>query len=275
MKLATHGKCILTGEHAVIRGMPAVVIPLKSRSLSLEWGDVVPHNSDLQKHFEKTLQVALEKINKKTNFSFRVSSDIPSRAGLGSSAALSVAITRFLECEKLASFSKEDQFRFALELENIFHGTSSGIDVAAVLSESPIRFQKGRAEPIGNWQPNLFLSDTGLRSATKACVEKVVALKRPDLDDQMGDASSKAMNAFHEKNNSNLALAIKGARDVFAGWNLIPDSVKKQEEELYELGALAVKPTGSGDGGFLLSLWDKPPISKNLFSIWGDFSKSL
>jgi mevalonate kinase len=30
-------------------------------------------------------------------------------------------------------------------------------------------------------------------------------------------------------------------------------------KEIEALGALAVKPTGSGDGGFILSLWKEAP----------------
>ena len=34
---STHAKCILAGEHAVLRGSPAIIFPIKSKSLNLSY----------------------------------------------------------------------------------------------------------------------------------------------------------------------------------------------------------------------------------------------
>ena len=44
----TYGKWILAGEHAVLRGCPALAFPLTSRSLHLEYH---PENANLEVEF--------------------------------------------------------------------------------------------------------------------------------------------------------------------------------------------------------------------------------
>ncbi len=267
------GKCILAGEHSVVRGRRAIVTPLRSRSFELEWAKSVGSGFEVEEGpFENAFTLAMEKARQTVNlpagfWKFSVKSDIPPSAGLGSSAALSVAVARFFEQEL---GRKLDVFSLALRLENIFHGSSSGLDLAAVLSPGPIIFRKGaepkRLEPA--WQPHFYLSDTGLRSSTKACVAKVAALRRIDLDEKMENAVTELEKALKIPNLEGVASSLEQAADVFRAWNLIPAEVEEQITALKAKGALAVKPTGSGDGGFLLTLWAEKPTDPNLISIW-------
>ena len=49
---------------------------------------------------------------------------------------------------------------------------------------------------------------------------------------------------------------------------LTETTLRVTQDEI-DAGAAAVKPTGSGDGGYLLSLWkEAPPASLNLVPIW-------
>lgn len=268
------GKCILLGEHSVVRGQPAVVLPLSSRSLSLTWENrggadgVEADAGDFAPAFRAALAEALRLANVTLpagTWHFTLSSDIPARAGMGSSAALSVAIARFFA---ELGFLGGDLFPFALSLENLFHGKSSGIDVAAVLHGQPIRFQAGVATPLPMaWRPHLFLSDTGLRSSTKACVEKVIALNRPDLDERHGRAADLGIRALAAPYGQELLVeAMNEGLSCFREWDLVPALVEAQIEGLRKAGALAVKPTGSGNGGYLLSLWPEAP-SLGLISV--------
>lgn len=280
MTISVHGKCILLGEHSVVRGFPALVFPLQSRRLHLSWEKTEGEGFSVSEgEFRPPLTSALELALRLTggtlppgHWTLKVRSEIPVQAGLGSSAALAVATVRFLE---EAGFSIPDPFSLALEIENIFHGRSSGIDVAAALSERPIRFQKGhRPETLTlKWQPKLYLADSGLRSSTKACVEKVIRLHRPDLDQSMAQAVEKAIHALADPLGfEELAMALNNASEIFSGWGLIPDAVANLRRKLLEAGAIAAKPTGSGDGGYVLSLWKSaPPSALGLTPIWADF----
>lgn len=58
----------------------------------------------------------------------RVCSDVPLNAGLGSSAAFSVALAGALCCYEEGSADLARIFAFSLEAEAIFHSKTSGLD---------------------------------------------------------------------------------------------------------------------------------------------------
>jgi mevalonate kinase len=273
----SHGKVILAGEHSVVRGGEALVLPLRSRGFDLHWeespdGKFHVKAGPFAEPFRDSLHKALELTGfqlPRRGYSVRMESDIPVQAGLGSSAALAVAVVRFL----IAEGAKIGQpFALALEIENIFHGNSSGIDVACVLSSTPIRYAR-HAPPQDlrlAWRPYLYLFDTGRRASTKECVRKVQAAARPDLDQRMQESVTAVKSALLSEQadrREELAKAMELAGSCFTEWGLGP--TEEERRKLLEAGALAVKPTGSGGGGFLLTLWaNKPSESLGLIPVW-------
>lgn len=273
----SHGKCILAGEHSVVRGGEALVLPLRSRGLDLAWepspdGKFHVKSSPFAAPFRDSLNKALDLTGFEMphkGYVIRIQSDIPVKAGLGSSAALAVSVVRFLSAE---GAKITHPFALALEIENIFHGNSSGIDVACVLSSAPIRYLKS-APPQDlclAWRPHLYLFDTGKRSATKDCVEKVAKANRKDLDERMGESVRQVKSALLSEQADRveeLAGALNLAGSCFEEWGLGPEPALAAK--LRELGALAVKPTGSGGGGYLLTLWRAaPPAGVPLIPVW-------
>jgi mevalonate kinase len=71
--------------------------------------------------------------------------------------------------------------------------------------------------------------------------------------------------ALQGKDLAALAEQMNAAHEIFREWNLVPYAVEKQRSELLNAGALAAKLTGSGDGGFLLTLWQEP---QKYISVW-------
>lgn len=273
----SHGKCILAGEHSVVRGGEALVLPLRSRGLDLEWepspdGKFHVKAGAFAAPFRDSLNKALDLTGydlPHRGYSIRLKSDIPVKAGLGSSAALAVAVVRFLSAEG-AKISQP--FALALEIENLFHGNSSGIDVACVLSSAPIRYVKSSPPQDLRmaWKPLLYLFDTGRRSATKECVEKVEAANRKDLDERMQKSVKIVKSALLSEQADRLeelAGAITLAGSCFDEWGLGASSA--EAGKLKAAGAKAWKPTGSGGGGFLLALWEHaPPADLALIPVW-------
>lgn len=317
-RISVPGKWILAGEHAVLRGVPALVFPLRSRTLELEYRA----NNDkdltlrLQGEHGRELQVlvwgvldracALKKFPRaKLNGELTLRSSIPVGAGMGASAALCVAIARWLHFLELVE--EAELFEFARTLENLFHGESSGVDIAVSLSSEGLRYVRdGERTPLRLiWQPVWYISYSGQKGITFDCVSKVKGLiadnpaRGAELDAAMaravqtceaaltgsaaaaasgnagptseaeamvqrGTASEVEPGPAADRGGSLAQLAqlkdgIDQAAAVFAAWGLTDGLPAEHMQMLLAHGAFAVKPTGSGGGGYVLSLWKNEP----------------
>lgn len=275
----TFGKWILAGEHAVVRGHPALVFPIKEKKLTLTYSAAASSlgadymgssGADMQLLFWSVLEHGMQLLGHSLNQLggyFHLDSTIPVGAGMGASAALCVAMSRWFCAQKMIDPSQCNDF--AKELEHLFHGKSSGLDVAGVATEGGVYFKAGRIIPLQQKiHPQFFLSSCKQIGITSHCIHQVQNLwaKNPALaeqiDKQMVAAVDESRNALEQGGVdaiASLAHAINKAADCFYQWNLVSESLQQHMKRLIEEGALAVKPTGSGGGGFVLSLWDKQP----------------
>ncbi|MBI4008687.1 hypothetical protein HY357_00465 [Candidatus Roizmanbacteria bacterium] len=143
-------KVILSGDHAVVYGKPALVSAIDLRLRFTISNSVNSQNVD---HIDKVLaSISLtvreylkrEKIRfiDKSYF-YKIESEIPIRRGLGSSAALSVAATAvFLEFYSDKQFNKETINNVAYQSERYFHINPSGVDVSASCFGGLIYYRK-------------------------------------------------------------------------------------------------------------------------------------
>jgi mevalonate kinase len=190
-----------------------------------------------------------------------ITNELPFGAGLGASASVCVLITNLLF--ELKILSEQDRFQFARQLEGLFHGESSGVDIAVTLINRPIRFNREKGYEILSLQykPQLTLHYTGKRGITRECIEVVknVISKNPQLgtmlDEQMALAVQNCEKALISQDEEKLGEAIKLACQVYQSWGLIDPLSDELMKKLIGAGAIAVKPTGSGLGGFVLALW--------------------
>jgi mevalonate kinase len=279
-----YGKWILAGEHAVLRGIPALVFPLKSRTLELQYTKSAQslelslqgnHGQELQLLVWGVVEKACEvlKISRaQLTGKLQITSTIPVGAGMGASAALCVGLTRWLGY--LGYVQPDEFYEFARSLENLFHGESSGVDIAVALSGQGLRFVRDGARDVlrTQWQPNWYISYSGKRGVTVDAVNKVKDLiaKNPELGHSIDQTMKKSVLMAEEalqmpNEREGLALlrqAIDLAGSCFAKWGLNEGAPAQHLESLLNEGALAVKPTGSGGGGYVLSLWNSEPSSK-------------
>ena len=75
------------------------------------------------------------------------------------------------------------------------------------------------------------------------------------LDEQMNSATETALQALREFKIPKLAEAMNQAQACFETWGLVSSELMDQKHELLKQGALAVKLTGAGLGGFWVALW--------------------
>ncbi|MGL5742767.1 MAG: mevalonate kinase family protein [Legionella sp.] len=287
----TYGKWILAGEHAVVRGHAALVFPIKEKKLTLNYSAASPSlgadytgssGADMQLLFWSVLEHGMQLLGRSLNQlggHFHLESTIPVGAGMGASAALCVAMSRWFAAQNMLDLNQCNAF--AKELEHLFHGKSSGLDVAGVAAEGGVYFKAGKTIPLQQKiRPLFFLSSCKQIGITSHCIQQVQNLwdKNPELaeqiDVQMTEAVEEAKTALEHGGTSaisSLAQAINKAADCFFQWGLVSESLQQHMNRLIAEGALAVKPTGSGGGGFVLSLWDK----QALHQLMGHFNQII
>lgn len=272
------GKWILAGEHSVLRGGNALVFPLQSRYLGLQYfrtdsdfeiSFISDNHAELDLIIWSVIEKALKKLNvKRQNLRglLKFDSKILFGAGMGASATLCVALTRLFH--QLGYLSADLQYDFATDLENLFHGESSGVDVAVTLFNRPLLFSRRNGyQLLQNYQkPSLYLSHTGARGVTKDCIDKVKKLlidhseEAQAIDEQMKAAVAQFQILLSEPSlHADWVKALDLAHNCFQKWGLVNEAVMLHESQLRKCGAEAVKLTGSGGGGFMLSYWKRPP----------------
>lgn len=276
----TPSKWILAGEHAVLRGGEALVFPLFARSMRWKFqpsnesfkviyaGDTA---GEIEMIFGFILEKACDSISidrKNLKGTLSLDSQILLGMGLGASASLAVGIARLINCCLKLNLNEID---FAQKIENYFHGESSGVDVAVVYHQKPLIYKRNsKLQLIEKYDlPPLTLSHCGRRGPTKDCVEKVKELFVTDktraeaIDQRMIETVDTFKQLIVEggkeaQDHMNLWIStLHKAHSCFEDWDLVPPEAQNHIAQLKSQGARACKMTGSGGGGYILSLWDQ------------------
>lgn len=142
---STPAKTILSGEHSVVYGKPALASALNLRLRFFLWqgkgkeDKIIKYIAAKTKNFLKKKAIPFAD----RPFDFKIKSDIPIGKGLGSSAALAVAsAAAFLEFYSGEKQGREMINNLAFQIEKYFHQNPSGIDNSTVCFGGLIYYRK-------------------------------------------------------------------------------------------------------------------------------------
>lgn len=143
---AAPGKVILLGEHAVVYGCAALAATI-GRSVVVRVAGASSMHSRIAVDGDLSEQALLRALQivgiDPGSVSLSVSTDLPVGVGLGSSAALSVALVRALARYAGQALDDATVCRHAFEMERIFHAFPSGIDNTVVTYGGVMAFKSG------------------------------------------------------------------------------------------------------------------------------------
>lgn len=280
------GKIILFGEHAVVYGRPAIAVPVaevKARAVVT----AEPHLAQGQVHLQAPdigLDASLDKLpqnhplaaavrgvlealnlGRSPACTIRVTSTIPVASGLGSGAAVTIALTRAYAAFLGKPLPDEQVSALAFEIEKLHHGTPSGIDNTVITYARPVYFQRLASGPkIETFEVNrpfqIVIGDTGVRSPTKESVGdvrkawQVEEARYESLFDEIGSIAQAAHQAILEGNPAELGPLMDKNQACLQQIGVSSAELDQLIQAARSAGALGAKLSGGGRGGNMIAL---------------------
>lgn len=293
------GKLILFGEHAVVDGQPAIAATLDRGirvAVSSRDGDDGPllrsTNASLPtlckpdrvvagvktggegpERLREALRVLVDMCGPETaSLQFSVDGAIPAGSGLGSSAALAVALLRGVHQFFDRPLDDDALIERAFALEKVFHGNPSGVDHTTIVRGGVLSYEKPRGAVVGVATSlhlprplRLCVGTAGPHAGTANAVSALRdrAKRHPDhyarIFDGIG-ALSRAARVHLERGELG---AVGELMDLNQGYlNALGVSTPGIEALCAiarERGALGAKLSGAGGGGAVIALVDDDP----------------
>ena len=279
----SHSKIILIGEHSVVYGYPAIAIPLKKIGIECI---VEEAKSSCFHNKTDTLSVALFtalKYLKKENakIKYKVTSQIPPKRGMGSSAAVSIAAIRAVFDYFEENLDDELLEKLVYTAEIVAHKTPSGIDAKTCLSDKAIKFIKNKG--FKNLEMNLgaylLIADTGIHGHTRDAIMNIKNMGDRALPmlEKLGKLTEETEKFIEEKDVINIGKNMISAHGELKKLGV---SIKKSDvlvKTAIDEGAYGAKMSGGGLGGCIIALMEskekaemtgKKLMEKGAVNIW-------
>ncbi len=262
------GKVILLGEHAVVYGRVAIAAAIDRHvtvTLRSASGPARFEPED-DSRLAAALARAIELVDgPERDFVAGVSSTLPRAMGLGSSAALSVALIRALAAQAGRPLAVAEVSALAFEIETIFHGTPSGIDNSAAAYGGLISFRRddAGAHVRALAAPRSLPLVIALGREPRSTSTTVGALRRRRLEDpqrheqffdEIGWLVADAEAAVAAGDLTELGLAMNANHGLLHALGVSTDELENMVTLARRGGALGAKLTGGGGGGAVICL---------------------
>ena len=289
------GKIILFGEHAVVYGRPAIAVPVTQVHADVEVAEssrpgiwIHAPNVDLDAELntlpsDHPLAAVIHNLFFSLGISpfppldITINSSIPVAPGLGSGAAVSVALVRALSSALGRPLSDDQVNAFAYEIERLHHGTPSGIDNTVITYASPVYFIKGHPiETLKVGKPfTLVIGDTGISAPTKQSVGDVRRLwtknnlRMEQVFDEIAQISLMARRIIECGQPEMLGELMDQNHAFLQEMTVSSSELDSLVRAARTAGALGAKMSGGGRGGNMIALVAPEmaePVSRSLLA---------
>jgi mevalonate kinase len=274
MTCVGYGKIILLGEHAVVYGYPALAaaldrgvtvapvptpaggplrLDLRAWNVTIAAGDDHPVARSLA-----AIADALEA--GRPTLSLIGDAQIPPGAGLGSSAALAVAVARALLTYRKQPIDTATLTRAAGASEALVHGTPSGVDVALAIAGGTGVFRRstGLTRLTGVPPLRVLVGPSGAPRSTAVMIERVALATCGKGDDarlrELGALTDAATQALLTAELTALGAAMNRAQIVLADLGVSTAQLDDLCDQARAAGAHGAKLTGAGGGGAVIAI---------------------
>jgi mevalonate kinase len=281
------GKVILFGEHAVVYGCPALAAglelgaeasaePASEARVSVQpWGvsvtpeplrasapDKKPGEPSPEGSLAQAFAALLAGYDPPPSAHVRVTLHVPSGAGLGGSAALSVAIVRALDGLLGRERSPSELSEHALAAERVFHGNPSGVDRAMAAHGGVALYKKGAPlTKLALKAPfDLVVGHSGEPGMTKETVASVARQHqaRPEKTQKIFAGIEAIVqngkSALERGDLDALGQLMELNQKLLVSLMVSTSTLEAMCTAAVKAGALGAKLTGGGGGGCMIAL---------------------
>ena len=280
------GKIILFGEHAVVYGQPAIAIPVNKvnatarvfPTLAAQADEIRIQAPDIDfeasfselppNHpFAAAIRLAMQfsGVDQPPAFTLVITSTIPISAGMGSSAAIAIAILRAITGFLGKPITADETSALAYEIEKIQHGTPSGIDNHVIAHQTPIFFTRNELiQPLAVEQTTHWvIADTGEKTPTRVTVADVRHRHTADPETynqifmQIGEITQQARQSLITGDLDTLGFLMNQNQHLLDQLAVSSPSLEYLIHAAREAGAAGAKLSGGGRGGNMIALSSK------------------
>lgn len=278
------GKVILFGEHAVVYGQPAIAVPLNSlratatitaaehisEKLIVDAPGIAVHTCFDELAEDHPLAAAILETMRTLNISeapggtLRLQSALPVAAGLGSSAATTIAIARALAARFATELPAASAAQIASAVEHLHHGSSSGIDPTVIAHNAAICFTKHKDPEFiyPHTSLELVIADSGTTGSTREAVNAVRKLHsdRPvrfsGIFAEIGALTFSARAPLEAGKHAVLGALMNANHGLLQAIGVSTSLLDALCAAAIQAGAYGAKLTGAGTGGCMIALVD-------------------
>jgi mevalonate kinase len=250
------GKIIITGEHSVLQGCPAIAAAcsryitnhlIKNDTGKIEFKDKEPLPPVAYKLLNQAVEEFKRYFTLDSGVTMEFSSTLPIGSGMGSSAAVAASVFAGLCVMTENRIAPEAMLESIKRCENIIHGTSSGLDPAAVIYGGMVKKADGVITPRPLSTPlHFYIVNTGKPECSTG--EAVAEAKKhftPSLITQFTAVAERIEQHLEAGDLTELIVDVQENEKLLEAIGVVPEQVQGFARKAEALG-MGFKISGAG-----------------------------